>query len=200
MAIEAPDAGGGSPERWGEMEVMQRIQQGEPAALDELLRRYWKPLVSYASRIVPDEGAEDVVQEAILRVWNDRERWTPTDRLSSFLYRITRNLALNESRARKSRLRRREAKAHEPQPPVRTPADDLHDARLQAMVQAALEELPERRREVFVLIRYHGMSYREAAEVLDMAPQTVANHVSGALALLRRYLEPVLRERGMIGS
>jgi RNA polymerase sigma-70 factor, ECF subfamily len=175
---------------------MERIHRGDVSALDELLRRFWRPLVSYARRIVPEEAAEDVVQEALLRVWKDRGRWTPTPQLQAFLYRVTRNQALNENRARGSRARWVEAKARESQESVRTPLQNLEEQELQSLVAEALDQLPPKRREVFVLIRYHGLSYKEAAGVLDIAPQTVANHVSGALATLRKFLEPRLREFG----
>jgi RNA polymerase sigma-70 factor, ECF subfamily len=175
---------------------MERIQKGEVPALDEMLRRFWHPLVSYARRIVPDEAAEDVVQEAVLRVWKDRARWTPTPQLQAFLYRVTRNQALNENRARGSRDRWVEATARESPAPVRTPLQNLEEQELRSLVAEALDQLPPKRREVFVLIRYHGLSYKEAAGVLNIAPQTVANHVSGALATLRTFLEPRLRELG----
>jgi RNA polymerase sigma-70 factor (ECF subfamily) len=55
-------------------------------------------------------------------------------------------------------------------------------------VESAITALPERRREIFVLSRYHGLSYREIAEVLEISPQTVANQLSAALATLRESL------------
>jgi RNA polymerase sigma-70 factor, ECF subfamily len=153
---------------------MERMHKGEVAALNEMLRRFWTPLVSFARRIVPDDAAEDVVQEALLRVWKDRARWKPTPQLQAFLYRVTRNQALNENRARGSRARWVEAKAREDRDPVRTPLQNLEEQELRSLVAEALDQLPPKRREVFVLIRYHGLSYKEAAGVLDLAPQTIA--------------------------
>jgi DNA-directed RNA polymerase specialized sigma24 family protein len=55
---------------------MQGIQSGDVTALQELLQEYWHPLVAYAIRLLSDRGeAEDVFQEAVLRVWNGRSEW-----------------------------------------------------------------------------------------------------------------------------
>ncbi len=66
---------------------------------------------------------------------------------------------------------------------------------MRTVVMEALSRLPERRREVFVLVRQQGMSYREASAILGLSQQTVANHMSLALADLRRALEPHLADR-----
>jgi RNA polymerase sigma factor (sigma-70 family) len=80
-------------------------------------------------------------------------------------------------------------------------AADQHDrlvgGELRAIISRAIDALPKRRREVFVLVRYYGLTHREAAKVLDLAPQTVANHLGMALADLRlslvRYLPDYYR-------
>ena len=76
---------------------MERIHTGDSTALGQVIDRYWPSLVSYARRLVRDgDTAEDIVQEAMLRLWKQRAQWTPTQQLQGFLYRITRNIALNE--------------------------------------------------------------------------------------------------------
>jgi len=59
-------------------------------------------------------------------------------------------------------------------------------------VRSALADLPPRRREVFSLARFHGLSYAEIAETLDVSPQTVANQMSAALSTLRKQLAPFI--------
>jgi RNA polymerase sigma-70 factor (ECF subfamily) len=71
-----------------------------------------------------------------------------------------------------------------------TAAEHVEHEELGRIIARAVDALPPRRRDVFVLVRYHGLSYREAAQVLDLAPQTVANHLSMALANLRDSLAP----------
>jgi RNA polymerase sigma-70 factor (ECF subfamily) len=176
----------------GDRSLMERIHASDRSALDELLRKHWAPLVAYAERLLPNrDDAEDVVQETMLRVWRNRAHWTPTERLRSLLFRITRNLAINERRRGRVRERYRDDAANRAAAPrVDTPLHLLEREELRAAVAHALEAVPPRRREVFVLAWYHGHSYREIAEIMDISPQTVANQMSAALEDLRRLLRP----------
>ena len=159
--------------------------------MDELLREFWEPLVSYAQEIVSGrDQAEDVVQEVILRIWERRNDWTPTDRLQTFLYRATRNEALNERRTRHRFLDRIKI----PRPTAPDPAEVSEEALLARNVRAAIDDLPTRRREIFILARFHGQSHREIAEILDISPQTVSNPMSPALTQLRTALQAIHRE------
>lgn len=166
--------------------LMQRLQAGEVTALDEVLQEYWQPLVSYAAGLLGDhDRAEDVAQEAMLRLWNRRDEWTPSPDLRAFLYQITRNLALTDRDREAARERRRAVARREPRIPGPTPLEVLEGSALRARIKALVDTLPPRQREVFILARYHGQSYREIAEIMEVSPQTVANQMSSALAHVR---------------
>lgn len=190
--IDAPPPG--TPERWSNYVLMERIQNGDTVAFDELLRRYWNPLVAYAGRIVMESIAKDVVQEALLRVWADRHRWTPSHQLQAFLYRVVRNTALNENRASRNRQRCTQAATRQESRKVTTPLQDLEHSELRDLIREGLDTLSPRRREIFILIRYHGLSYKETAQLLDIAPQTVANNLSQAIHSLQEFLGPKLAD------
>jgi len=173
---------------------MERIHDGDRSAMDELLREFWEPLVSYAQEIVSGrDQAEDVVQEVVLRVWERRSDWTPTDRLQAFLYRATRNEALNHRRNRNTRRGFLE-RIKIPRPTAPDPAEVSEEAVLARRVRAAIDDLPTRRREIFILARFHGQTHREIAEILDISPQTVSNQMSSALSQLRDALQAIHRE------
>lgn len=176
-------------------ELMERVHAGDVEAFDELLGRYWPPLVAYAARLVGSrDAAEDVVQETMVRVWEQRAEWTPGRHLRAFLYRITRNRALNEQA--KGRVRREwaERERHRPRPTEPSPPEIAEQNALRESIERAIEALPDRRREVFVLARYHGHSYSEIAELMGISRQTVANQMSAALDQLRTTLKPRLDE------
>lgn len=171
--------------------LMQRIHAGDVTALDELLQQYWHPLVGYAAAVLSDrDAAEDVVQEAILQIWTRRSHWTPSSELRGFLYRVTRNRALTHQASEAARARRQTTVAHEPRAPMSTPLQVMEEAMLRDQVEAALNTLPPRRREVFVLARYHGHTYREIAQIMEVSPQTVANQMSAALEHIRNSVRP----------
>jgi RNA polymerase sigma-70 factor (family 1) len=171
-----------------DFELLPRIRHGDAAALATLLDRYWKPVVRYVAGFLGGmDAAEDAAQEAFVRLWERRETLKPTGSVRGLLFRMARNAALDERRRRAARER---ADIRGPEVPVSSPADDIENAELSEIVADAVRALPERRRDVFLLVRHQGLSYKEVSQVLDLAPQTVANHLSMALADLRTALAP----------
>jgi len=176
--------------------LMHRIQSGDHGALDEALSLYWIPLVRYASGFLgSSDAAEDAAQEVFVRLWRHRHEWSATESLRAYLYRILRNHLLNERRAQRVRSRWRERVLRKRLRDPATPVEIAEHGELSEAVRAALDALPPRRREVFTLARFHGLSYREIAETLDVSPQTVANQMSAALTTLRERLAPFLSEK-----
>lgn len=167
--------------------LVLRLRNGDAGALDAILRLFWHQLVDYASALGVDrDTAQDVAQQVLVRLWERREVLRLEGSLRGLLYRMARNLCVDLSRQRKARERvaRRSADPLH----VNAPHDRIVGAELGAIIARAVNALPKRRREVFVLIRYHGLTHRETAKVLDLAPQTVANHLGMALTDLRKTL------------
>ncbi|MGH7554201.1 MAG: RNA polymerase sigma factor [Longimicrobiales bacterium] len=114
---------------------MERVRRGEEAALDALLRRYWRPLVAFSLGFVRDlDNAEDVVQEAFVRVWQRRCDWQPNGSVRSYLYRVTRNISLNERRAREVRDRWQTNRLRYPHRSSATPAQQFDAQQLRTPV------------------------------------------------------------------
>lgn len=184
----------GRPERHSnasDTTLMEAIRNGSETALRTLLDRYWARLATYAERIVGDrDDAKDVVQRVFIRVWVNRTAWTSKGSPSAFLYRVTRNFSLNARRDSKAQALRDETGGQRlaDAGSELDPQEKLEVSTLREEVEAAISKLPSRRREVFVLSRFHGLTHREIAEALDLAPQTVANHMTSALAELRERL------------
>jgi len=171
--------------------LMEKIRDGDQRAFRILLERYMPRLVVYVAGIVEGlDAAEDVVQMAFIRLWQHRHSWSCNGSVRAYLFTIARNLALNARRDRSTEIRwydnARQFVDRSPGPP--TPADDLAAAILRREIEVAIGNLPERRREVFILARFHGLSQREIGEVMGITPQTVANQMHAALAELRRVL------------
>jgi RNA polymerase sigma-70 factor, ECF subfamily len=168
--------------------IMMRLRSDDEAALGELLDRYWKTLVKYSLGFVGDlDSAEDIVQEAFVRVWRGRASWAPTGSVRGYLYRIVRNLALQEGERRSVRQRYRQVSAAIQGPP--NPAEELDRKRRQQVLADAIEALSPRRREIVILARFHALSYAQIAEVMGISAQTVANQMSSALRELRKSLK-----------
>jgi RNA polymerase sigma-70 factor, ECF subfamily len=168
---------------------MCRICADDADALDEILQLYWAPIVTYAARFLDGEdAAEDAAQHAFLELWRNRSEWQFTGSVLAYLHRVARNAALNERRRTSIRQRLGAVLRREPAARPARPDELAERGELQVAADLAIAALPERRREVFILVRFQGLSYREAADVLGISTQTVANHLSAALAQLRTSL------------
>jgi RNA polymerase sigma-70 factor, ECF subfamily len=176
----------------GDHELLAKLQYDDVDALDALIRRYWSPLVAYATRLggSPD-AAEDIAQQTFGRLWERRESWRVTGSVRGLIYRIAHNLAISEYRAEQSRTRADTVGAASVTKPA-SPLDTLENMELGDALQTAIRSLPPRRREVFILRCVHELSYREIADIMGTSQQTVANQLTRALATLRELLRPVL--------
>jgi RNA polymerase sigma-70 factor (ECF subfamily) len=149
------------------------------------LRRFARAL----SRNVHD--ADDLVQVAVERALMRLDQWRPGTRLDSWMYGIIRNAWIDETRSR-----RRRDRVHAPEELGEHVADAASDAHIQRLsLGAAMERLPEEQRLAVALVLVEGLSYKEAAEVLEVPIGTVTSR----LARGRETLESLLggREGGM---
>jgi len=170
------------------------MRDGDSSAFAELLNFYWRPILRYVSQLLGSmDAAEDVAQETFVRLWNGRARWDPSVPPRAVAYRIARNLTLNEQRS----VRVRSRWAAIPQAPpesLPTAPQTIAEQELKAAVERAVEALPIRRREVFRLLRFEELTYREVADLMGISVQTVANQMTAALSDLRRLLEPFMED------
>jgi RNA polymerase sigma-70 factor (ECF subfamily) len=168
--------------------LVVRVSEGDVPAYRELVRRHAGKLSHYARRVLRDETeAEDVVQEACLRLWQRAADYSPTARVTTWLHRIVHNLAVDRLRARG----RYQAFAEEDMEPISAPqARSLEAKRQVHSLEVALNALPERQAAALVLVHVDGLSGSEAAHVLGVSEEAVES----LLARGRRTLKAHLRQ------
>jgi RNA polymerase sigma-70 factor (ECF subfamily) len=167
-------------------ELMARVARGDAGAFRILAARAAPFALGIARRFLRDAAdAEDVVQDAFLRVWTSAPRWRPTAPFRAWLYRIVINLAFNRNR-RAPMARIDDAGDpvdHTPGALERMDADETR-----RMVAAAIDALPERQRMAVILTYDEGLSNAETALVLD----TSVSGVESLLIRARRTLRATL--------
>lgn len=167
--------------------LMAAIRDGSEPALGRLMDLCWPELVRYAARQLGEvEFARDIAQEAFVQIWERRRAWKPRGSARAYLYRIVRNLVIDEKR--KQAVRRRWVARRELSPTRHpaNPAEELDATLLAEVFETAVAALPDRRREVFELVFMRGLSHEEVAGVMAISAQTVANQMSSALRTVRR--------------
>jgi len=170
--------------------LVLRVGEGDVAAYRTLVDRYAAKLSRFAERLLRDKSeAEDVVQETFLRVWQHARDYSPKARVTTWLHRITHNLAVDRLRAR-GRLK--PLPDEEDMPESARQPTLLDEKRRVLALEAALATLPERQATAIVLVHLHGLTGAEAAEVLGIG----AEAVESLLARGRRALKAELAASG----
>lgn len=155
--------------------LLARYAAGDPAAARALTLRLVPRALGYAARLLGDAAeAEDVAQEAMLRLWRAAPGWRSGEaQVSTWVYRVVTNLCTDRLRARK----RRPAAALDEAPDVpdgaRGAEADLIETDRMAALQAALDALPERQRQAVVLRHMEGFTNPEIAAVMDIGVEAV---------------------------
>lgn len=154
--------------------------------------RQWADLVRFTGWELGDaDAARDVVQEAFVHLWRHRRSWVSGGSPRAYLFRIVHHQILDEHRRKRVRAAWATRQASLPSSTPPDPGQLLDAARVQAAFEQALASLPRRRREAFGLVVLRGLTHGEAAAVMDVSEQTVANQVSAALRELRQALRAV---------
>jgi RNA polymerase sigma-70 factor (ECF subfamily) len=190
MALRDPD-----------VRLMLRVRDADdPAAFGELVERYQHRLVGVLHHLLGhSDEAEDLAQEAFLRVYRTRRRYHPRAKFSTWLFTIANNLALNALRSRRRKpvvplpaqesgplgARPAEQIVADAAPP---PSQRLAQQELAAVIRQALEGLNERQRMAVVLNKFEDMNYAEIAEVMGLTTKAVKSLLSRARCGLRDAL------------
>jgi RNA polymerase sigma-70 factor (ECF subfamily) len=176
---------------------------GDPRAFQELYDRYRDRLIHFITRKTGDpDRAQDLVQEAFIRVTRHIHRFDTSKKFSTWVYTIAGNLSKNELRNRSrsplvlfQRITSNWEDDHRPiqfEDPTMRP-DDLYRKRfLRRLVEDTVEELPEHHRLVFRLRELEGKSYEEIAEITGVNLGTVKSRLHRARNSFAQRIEPFL--------
>lgn len=171
-------------------ELVARIANGDRTAARALMARHLPKILNLGRRMLGDAAeAEDVAQDAFVRVWTHASRWRPGQaKFETWLHRVAINLCYD-------RLRRRPASALDAAVEIVDsapgPAARLFETQVARAVNEALQKLPERQREAVVLCHYQGLSNIEAADVMGISVEAMESLLSRGRRTLKKILEPL---------
>lgn len=170
---------------------MTRAMRGDRSAFAVVVKTHEQRLCRFASRMVGDrDAAHDIVQDALIRLWQSRDRYVPQAAVSAYLLRIVRNACIDHVRANR---KFDHVRIDDDVPAASASCEAIAIAgALHKALDRALLNLPESQRAVFVLSEHEGMTYQEIAEALDCPHGTVASRKYAALSALRKELRPWL--------
>ncbi|MFL5562523.1 MAG: RNA polymerase sigma-70 factor [Gemmatimonadaceae bacterium] len=173
-------------------ELLARIRQGGERAFDVVFREHYASLVRCAEAMLHRRDvAEEIVQDVLLALWQRRDALVVEDSLRAYLFRATRNRALNHLR-HVAIERRAEPELFAVEVPDAPAPAALIGEEIDVALHTAIATLPPRCREVFELSRVHGLRYAEIAATLAISVKTVEAQMGKALRMLREQLAPWL--------
>lgn len=173
---------------------MMLARDGDVQAFHELFQKYQTPIFNYCLRMVDNhDRAQELAQDAFLQLYRARERYQPTARFITYLFRIATNLCLNERRrrARWSRTMANELPDENQLPdPYAVAVDDaVASGESLDRVRAAISRLPSRKAAALLLARVDGLSHAEVSDALGISVNAVKSLISRATRSLRAELE-----------
>jgi len=175
------------------LETIKALREGNHLAFEQLFDNCYDPLCRYAYSILRDmNDAEDVVQKTFCKLWDQRETLNIQSSVNSYLYRIIHNDCLNTIHQQTSHQEHNLNYLSTMNKDVNSTIEHIESSDLQKAIDIALAGLPPQCRRVFEMSRIEQLSYAEIAAQLNISTNTVENHISKALKLLRVELKDFL--------
>jgi RNA polymerase sigma-70 factor (ECF subfamily) len=173
-------------------ELIRAYQNGEAEAFAMLVRKYERPLFTFLLRLVGNrQSAEDLFQDTFLRMLRALPQYKEDGRFSGWLFGIANNLAVDLLRRQRAQrvYFRDDEEALAAAIDYHSAADaEVERAELMCLVEGALQQLPEKQRQVFLLRQHGDLSFKKIAELLGEPLNTVLGHMHYAVMKLRQQL------------
>ena len=165
--------------------LLESIAAGDGKAFAALFRIWYPKVKVFLVRFINDEKvAEDLTQDIFIRIWTFGPSLTEIRKFDTYLFRMTRNAALNYLRDRKGNLNVMDLSLMDD-----VGIEELYYRQEKILIMRMLvEKMPPQRQKVFKLSRMNGFSNDKIAEILGISKKTVENHLTDALRTLREAL------------
>jgi RNA polymerase sigma-70 factor (ECF subfamily) len=190
-----------NPEKDPDVQLMLAVQRGDDAAFEALFRKYVRQVVRFSLSFVGSYArAEELAQEAFVRVYRTKSRYQPSARFSTWLYRIVTNLCVSDARRAEHRFMAAVPRVREGGDEPAVEVGDLPDETTQTgeeyllaqedlhRIRGALERLPPQQRAALLLARVEGLSYDEVAQSLGSSVSAVKSLIHRATSTMRNEL------------
>ncbi len=171
-------------------ELQQRLGQSDRDAFEQLFRRLSQRVFRFVRGMVSSDAlAYDITQDTFAKLWSVREDVSAVDSLVGYIFQMARHRVYNTLRDERVRRSNEEMLQHgELGTPPTAPDDALDAEQLRDLLDRWIADLPRRQREALTLRRIEGMSHETIADVMDISPHTVNNHIVRAMDRLRDRL------------
>jgi len=174
-----------------ESALIRQFQTGDVNAFASIYQTYYKGLCAYAAQYVPVADCEEIVQDSMMWLWENRCTLLPDMPLKGLLFTIVKNKSLNAASHIQVKNRVHNLLYSKLEKTFDDPDFYLYNE-LVEIFNKAVDGLPEEYRKAFILNRFENMTYSEIALMENVSPKTIAYRISQALRILRKDLADYL--------
>ena len=174
-----------------EIHILKLLSTNESKAFELIYEHYYADLCVYALRFFNStEEAKDIVQQTIIKIWEQKEKLQKTEYLKTYIFKCVHNACLNKIREIKVQY---VSESEEFLQNLKFEFTDELISKEQCLeIEEAIAQLPAQCRTVLELNRYQGMSYKEIAEKLNISHRTVDSHLTHATRFLKNRLKDMI--------
>jgi RNA polymerase sigma-70 factor (ECF subfamily) len=181
-----------------EKEILFLVSKGDEHAFSKIVKYYSAIIYTHALTYIKNAvQAEEITQDIFLSLWQRREELNHISNFQGYLYAMVRNRTISEFRKKILELNSKPVDELESLSPG--PADSVEMRELLEILMRGIQKLPTRRKQVFTMSRFDGMSYNEIAKNLGISKSSVNQHIVEALVFLRTYLRNQMAVLALIG-
>ena len=174
-------------------ELMLAVKAGDQRAFGRLFDKYARAVVNFAFRFVGDRGrAEELAQDVFLKLYRSADRYEPSAKFKTYLFRIAANHCMNERRRGQYHAQHQstaeEGAAELGSADNASPEQAVHGQELARELGAALEALTPRERAAFTLSKFEGLAYKDVADALECSEAAVKSLIHRATISVAKHL------------
>lgn len=185
---------------YNEKELLLQVAEGNQAAFKQLFLHWHQLLAGYVLRITESrELTEEIVQDVFMKIWMVRETLSGINNFKHFLLVVSRNQAFD---LLKKQLKEQESKRvwqKENKPQLYITDNDSETSRL-SLIDQAIDSLPPRRKEVYLLSRHERLTYNEIASRLGISRESVKTHLKLASDSILNFIRSHLLEIAILAT
>jgi len=169
--------------------LISELQRGNAKAFEALYDRYHTRLYNFCMKIIKNsQEAEDLVQDVFIAIWENREKLDVNKSFTSFVFMIAKNKLLNKIKKNLSLQVYMDFIQHE-NPDRNDLRKDVESHELMNFLQKTIHELPEKTKEIFLLSRNEGLTYKEIAHKLGISENVVDHEIRKSLQHIKNQIK-----------
>lgn len=166
------------------------LKADDKAVIDKLYKKYHSRIYQFAkSYLKLTDEAADIVQEVFIKLWNSRESINDNTDLDALVFTITRNAVISVFRKKSNEKKYMDYLLAMSVSTDNHTSEMLDYRSLEGQLNDIINQLPEKRQQVFLLSRQQGLKNSEIAKQLNISEKTVEDHMTKALAFIRKRME-----------